>query len=537
MNGNFGEGYWSDHWTYNLDLIEDYLEIFPDKEREMLFEEEYTYFLSQIRVNRRGRRCAVTEKGLRQYHALDEESKRSGAEKLVRAQYGKGEIVHVTLMEKLLLLCATKFAALDAYGMGVEMEGGKPGWYDALNGLPGLFGSSMAETYELARMLHYTISVLERFPGDVAVTEELGDLIDELRLVVRLEKESLSQEGEILSFWNRINDVKELYWDKTYKGISGKKKTYAGETLAEALKEWNGFVERGIEKACAFGEGICPTYFSYEVTDYEKKADGIVPLHFEVKPVPAFLEGPVRYLKLELPGEKKKALYENVKNSGLYDKKLSMYKVNDSLEEASYELGRACAFTPGWLENESIWLHMEYKYLLELLRSGMYAEFFEDFHQAAVPFLDPEVYGRSIYENSSFIASSRNPDGRIHGKGFVARLSGSTIEFISMWKLLMFGRHVFTVKKKELVFSPQPALPAYLIPEDGVVEATLLGETAVVYHMGEKRDYIPGQYTVKRMHFTYKNKNEADVDAACVAGKLAEDVRGGKMERIEVWIC
>lgn len=536
VNGNFGEGYWSDHWTYNLDLIEDYLEIFPDKEREMLFEEEYTYFLSQIRVNRRGRRYAETEKGLRQYHALDEESKRSGAEKLVHAQYGKGEIVHVTLMEKLLLLCATKFAALDAYGMGVEMEGGKPGWYDALNGLPGLFGSSMAETYELARMLRYTILALTRYPQEVEITEELGDFIDELRLVVRLEKGSLSQEGEILSFWNRINDVKELYWDKTYKGISGKKKTYAGEALAEALKEWEVFVERGIEKACAFGEGICPTYFSYEVTDYEKKADGIVPLGFKVKPVPAFLEGPVRYLKLELPGEKKKALYENVKNSGLYDKKLSMYKVNDSLEEASYELGRACAFTPGWLENESIWLHMEYKYLLELLRSGMYAEFFEDFHQAAVPFLDPAVYGRSIYENSSFIASSRNPDERIHGKGFVARLSGSTIEFISMWKLLMFGRHVFTVKKKELVFSPQPALPAYLIPEDGVVEATLLGETAVVYHMEGKRDYIPGQYTVKRMHFTYKNKNEADVDAACVAGKLAEDVRGGKMEKIDIWI-
>lgn len=537
VNGNFGEGYWSDHWTYNLDLIEDYLEIFPDREREMLFEEEYTYFRSQIRINRRGRRYAETEKGIRQYHALDEESKRSGAEKLVRAQYGKGEIVHVTLMEKLLLLCATKFAALDAYGMGVEMEGGKPGWYDALNGLPGLFGSSMAETYELARTLHYTISALERYPQEVAVTEELGDFIDELRLVVRLEKGNLPQEGEVLSFWNRINDVKELYWDKTYNGISGCRKTYGAKTLAEALREWEEFVARGIEKACGFGEGICPTYFSYEVREYEKKADGIVPLRFEVKPVPAFLEGPVRYLKLELPGEKKKALYENVKNSGLYDKQLSMYKVNDSLEEASYELGRACAFTPGWLENESVWLHMEYKYLLELLRSGMYAEFFEDFHKAAVPFLDPEVYGRSIYENSSFIASSRNPDERIHGKGFVARLSGSTIEFISMWKLLMFGRHVFAVKKDELVFSPQPALPAYLIPEDGVVEATLLGETAVVYHMEGKRDYMPGQYKVSRMHFTYKNKNEADVNAAFVAGKLAEDVRGGKMERVEIWIA
>ncbi len=26
------------------------------------------------------------------------------------------------------------------------MEAGRPGWYDALNGLPGLFGSSMPET-------------------------------------------------------------------------------------------------------------------------------------------------------------------------------------------------------------------------------------------------------------------------------------------------------------------------------------------------------------------------------------------------------
>lgn len=536
VNGNFGEGYWSDHWTYNLDLIEDYLEIYPDREREMLYEEDYTYFLSQIRINPRGRRYVETENGLRQYHALDEQSKRSGAEKLVRAQYGKGEVVHVTLMEKLLLLCATKFAALDAYGMGVEMEGGKPGWYDALNGLPGVFGSSMAETYELARMLRYTVSALERFPEEVAVTEELGDFIDELRLVVRLEKDSLAQDGEILSFWNRINDVKELYWDKTYKGISGKRKTYAGETLAEALKEWQVFVERGIEKACAFGEEICPTYFSYEVKDYEKKADGIVPLRFEAKPVPAFLEGPVRCLKLNLPPERKKALYEKVKNSGLYDEKLSMYKVNDSLEQASYELGRACAFTPGWLENESIWLHMEYKYLLELLRSGMYEEFFGDFHKAAVPFLDPAVYGRSIYENSSFIASSRNPNEEIHGKGFVARLSGSTIEFISMWKLMMFGRHVFSMENGELVFAPEPAIPAYLIPEDGVIETTLLGETAVVYRLEGKRDYIPGQYAVRRMHFLYKNKNEADVETAYAVGKLAQDIRAGRMERVEIWI-
>lgn len=534
VNGNFGEGYWSDHWTYNLDLIEDYLEIHPELEKEMLYEEDYTYFLSGININRREKRYAETAGGLRQYHALDEGSRRDTEEKLVRAAFGKGEVMHVTLMEKLLLLCATKFAALDAYGMGIEMEGGKPGWYDALNGLPGIFGSSMAETYELARMLDYTVSALERYPEDVAVTEELGSLVDGLQLVVRLEKENLAGEGEVLSFWNRINDVKEQYRDKTFTGISGKKTVYRSAELAAVLREWKSVVEHGIEKACRLGGSICPTYFSYEVPEYEKKADGIRPLRFEVKRIPAFLEGPVRYLKLRLPEEVKKELYQNVKDSGLYDRKLSMYKVNDSLEDTSYELGRARAFTPGWLENESVWLHMEYKYLLELLRSGMYEEFFEDFHKAAVPFLDPEIYGRSIYENSSFIVSSKNPDEKIHGKGFVARLSGSTIEFISMWKLMMFGRKVFDVKDGELVFAPSPAIPEYLVPEEKVVGTTLLGEIAVEYRMEEKKDYIPGRYAVKGMHFIYKNGNEVDVAAEYAGGRIAEDVRAGRVERIEI---
>lgn len=534
VNGNFGEGYWSDHWTYNLDLIEDYLEIYPDKEQEMLYEKEYTYFLSQININHRGRRYVETENGLRQYHALDEESKRNTEEKLVRAQFGEGEIVSVTLMEKLLLLCATKFAALDAYGMGVEMEGGKPGWYDALNGLPGIFGSSMAETYELARMLHYTINVLEKYLQSVEVTEELADFMDELQLVVRLEKDNLIGYGEMLSFWNRINDVKEVYRDKTYAGISGKKKCYRSEELAAMLREWAIVVQHGIEKACRLSGGICPTYFAYEVLEYEKKQDGIIPLRFEVKSIPAFLEGPVRYLKLDLSKESKKTVYDHVKNSDLYDKKLSMYKVNASLESASYELGRARAFTPGWLENESVWLHMEYKYLLEVLRSGMYEEFFDDFHKAAIPFLDPEVYGRSIYENSSFIASSRNPNEKMHGKGFVARLSGSTIEFISMWKLMMFGKNMFLMQNDELVFAPQPAIPDYLIAEDKVVEATLLGEITVAYRFSEQKDYIPGQYEIKEMHFTYKNKNEVNISGDSVRGKLAEDVRARRVERIEM---
>ncbi len=536
VNGNFGEGYWSDHWTYNLDLIEEYLAIFPEKEQDMLYEQAYTYFLSQANINRRNRRYAVTDQGVRQYYALNEAGKRETKEKLLRGSYGKGEIIYSTLMEKLLLLCTLKFAALDPYGMGVEMEGGKPGWYDALNGMPGMFGSSMAETYELARMLDYTILALKKYPRELELLTEFGKLIEELSLINQMEEEHIEKDLELLAFWNKINDAKENYRDETYEGISGERTAYTTAQLAGILEGFRKTVCCGIKKACVYGKGICPTYFTYEVVKYEQNEQGIYPLRFSVRQVPYFLEGPVRYLKLSETPEKKKELYDNVKASDLYDSKLSMYKVNASLQEASYELGRARAFTPGWLENESIWLHMEYKYLLEVLKSGMYAEFAEDFHNAVIPFLDEEVYGRSTLENSSFLASSKNPNKKIHGRGFVARLSGSTIEFISMWKLMMFGANPFREDAGRLCCTFAPAIPEYLIGEDRRVCAMFLSRTQVNYLFPEKADFFPGSYRIEEMELFYEDGRTENIKGSTLFGEQASDLREGKVEKINITI-
>jgi len=37
IQAEHGEGYWIDHWTYNLDLIDAYLAIFPDQQEGLLF--------------------------------------------------------------------------------------------------------------------------------------------------------------------------------------------------------------------------------------------------------------------------------------------------------------------------------------------------------------------------------------------------------------------------------------------------------------------------------------------------------------------
>lgn len=537
MNASFLEGYWSDHWTYNLDLVENYLSVFPEKEEELLYSRQYSYYRPQARVRKRTERCVKTDKGIRQYHAVEKMEIPEDEDYLLRGGYGKGEVIYVTLMEKLILLSALKFASLDAYGMGIEMEGGKPGWYDALNGLPGLFGSSMAESCELARNLDYTRKALKRYPRELVLSAELADLIRELEQIVKEEEAFLLREQKVLSFWNRINEAREGYWEKIYQGVSGDTKVISAEDMTQIIEDWYKIVRAGIDKACVINGGICPTYFTYRVTEYEEKEDGILPLDFAAERVPLFLEGPVRFLKLENTDDDKKALYQQVKQSDLYDTKLSMYKVNASLENASYEIGRARAFTPGWLENESIWLHMEYKYLLELLKSGLYEEFFADFHKAAVPFMDQKVYGRSIYENSSFLASSRNPNAGCHGKGFVARLSGSTVEFLQMWTIMMFGRHPFESREGELVLRFQPAVPGYLLGESREIEAVFLGETQVLYRFAEKKNYIPGEYRITEYTLVYRDGRTLRTEQEDLSGQPAEDIRNGLVKEIQAAVC
>ena len=534
VNAEFGEGYWSDHWTYNLDLVETYLAIYPDEEERLIYDDRtYTYFESKAAVLPRSERYVNTPNGVRQYRSVDETPKKNVEFKIARTGYGKGEDVKSTLMEKLVSLTINKFAALDSYGMGIEMEGGKPGWYDALNGLPGIFGSSMCETFELCRMMEFIDGVNDKYGRSIALPFEMCDYM--FRVNKALEKYNA---GEISQFeyWNQANNVKENYRQVTMYGVNGRETEITSEELAGIIKDWIVYIKAGIDKAVEYGGGICPAYFSYRLTDFDMDGETVIPKKFEADMMPLFLEGPVRYLKLGVPMREKALMYDKIKNSSLYDNKLSMYKVDESLSKASFEVGRAKAFTPGWLENESIWLHMEYKYLLEVLKSGLYEEYFDDFRKDCVAFLDPEVYGRSPLENSSFIASSANPDESIHGKGFVARLSGSTAEFIQMWYIMMFGIRPFVMEDGKLVLELSPAIPEYLLDENDSISATFLGSTEVVYKSVERKNIIPGSSVIASLKVEFNDGRRLDADTGKLYGEDAKAVRAGKARRIEAVI-
>jgi hypothetical protein len=228
-------------------------------------------------------------------------------------------------------------------------------------------------------------------------------------------------------------------------------------------------------------------------------------------------------------------IVRRVKASTLYDTKLQMYTLCESLAEMGPEVGRMKAFSPGWLENQSVFLHMSYKFYLEILRAGLYREFFEEIKTGLVPFMDNDVYGRSPLEAASFLVSSAFPDPKLHGASFMPRLSGSTAEFLSMWMILMAGRTPFTVDADsgELQLLFQPNLPGWLFNDDGTASFTFLGAVEVTYHNPGHAD--TWSLTPKTASVMYNDGSVVQSSDARIRGSVAEDVRAKKVAAIQVF--
>jgi len=556
FEATFGEGYWVDHWTYNLDLVESYLAIYPEREDALLFgDSSWPFYDSPAIVCPRAEKYVLSGGKPRQLGAVIEDAEKqaliaSRAEKpnWARVDNGRGAMYRTTLFAKLVCLALNKFATMDPAGMGVEMEAGKPGWYDAMNGLPGLFGSSMPETFELQRLLACTLRVIEaKGVHTVSLPVEVWAFLNDVVAYLKTYNPSIAPERDHV-YWDAVAGAREDYRARVRLGFDGATRAIGLEELAEFLSLFLVKVRAGIARALEMNDGLPPTYFVYEVKEYEilrdadgnpKQDDGGRPYirvkSFEPIVLPLFLEGAVRALKVQPDRSAARRLYERVKASDLFDHKLEMYKVNASLQDQPHDIGRARAFTPGWLENESIWLHMEYKYLLEVLRAGLYEEFYQDFERALVPFLDPGVYGRSPLENSSFIVSSAHPDETLHGCGFVARLSGSTAEFLSVWTMMMAGQQPFYLHDGQLCLAFKPALPGWLFDQDDQVTFKFLGDCTVVYHNPARADTFREGVEPYKIALDTRDGQTIELDGSVIAAPHAALVRAGQVRSVRVF--
>lgn len=526
-------GNWSDHWDYLLDLVECYLKVYPDRIKNLLFDNcNYKYFDSDVFITPRDEKYYFNGKEARQFDSfrvMEDKYQRGYIKDGTNWLKDKnGNIYKTNLIEKLISLCVNKFALLDPCQMGIEMEANRAGWCDATNGLTSMFGSGMSETFELLRLCEFTVDKFNEFCDEtVEIPVELYDYYNSINKCVN----SYKSEFE---YWDNVSTARENFRRTTCYEISGDIVEIRLGDLINPFSKYIEMLRKGIDKAIEFGDGFCPTYIKYHADEYEiiKENNNGYPnvrvKKFTPVRVSKFLEGPAKQIRECKDCEKALEILEKVKASDVYDKKLKMFKTSENIEKEGVEFGRIAAFTPGWQENESVFLHMEYKFLLGILKSGNYEAFYKELKNVFIPFLDPGIYGRSILENCSFLASSANPDENLHGRGFVSRLSGSTTEVISIWTEMFLGKSPFVYKNGKLGLQIKPMLESFIFDKNGEVSFNFLTENKVTVHNPSKQ----ATYN-KNVKFVEVDGERFDGDT--VWGETAEKVRTFKMSKIDIY--
>lgn len=514
----YGEGYWQDHFTYLYDVIETYLAVYPDKINDFLYKNiKYPFFVSPVEIRKRKDKYVLNKQGnVRQYHAIKhvDNIKHSWLED------ESGKKIEVNLIGKLMTLIANKFATLDQAGIGLMYEAGKPGWNDAMNGLPGVFGSGVGETIELLKIVKFVKKHYD---------------INENIYLLKSTKEFINKLVKDVSWDYRVTQL-ESYRDELKKPQQTIK--VKAEEFFEALNIFENVLKEGLEKAQKISP-IFPTYLTYEAINYnildeigEHGLQLVDVKEFKIKPIANFLEAPARALALIDDTNESKRIYDTIKQTELYDEKFKFYKTSVSLENESEEIGRIKGFSPGWLERESNFLHMTYKYILGLIKAGLYDEFYKEIKNNITAFMDPEVYGRNPLENSTFIVPSNGLDKTKHGQGFFARLSGSNAEVLSMWRYMFIGKEIFKYENNELVFELSPKLHKDFF-KNKVVKTTLFRNLEIIYINEDNVDTYEGN--INKIEVITKEQ-EYKILGSKIKGELALAVREGKVNKIKVYI-
>ena len=173
----FKDGYWADHFTYILDLIDSYVSIYPDREEDLFYNGNIPYYFSPASVRPReekyhlvtaddGKSQSVVqsnttalcrERESERMRFYDNQTKSFSTEAYWQHD-SSGRTFYGTAISKLLVLSTLKFATRDPFGMGIEYEAGKPGWNDALNGLVGKLGSGVVCTMHFYSLHHFNES-------------------------------------------------------------------------------------------------------------------------------------------------------------------------------------------------------------------------------------------------------------------------------------------------------------------------------------------------------------------------------------------
>jgi hypothetical protein len=234
-----------------------------------------------------------------------------------------------------------------------------------MNGLPGMFGSGMSETYETVRLFEFLQNSFSRVAQSssgssssrkqcsLELPMEVSELYQTLLTLSRgynskaatlCHQKNSRKECQSLNyqFWNASNSHREEYLQRvSYSGyFTGVKATHQCSQLAEDIPIFLEKLRDGIQRSIQTQQGkelmagggggvVPPTYFYYTVTSIQYLSPSTftsdspsdnstktpmlyLPAEFSQHSLPLFLEGATRMFKITSEISEKRQLYQAV---------------------------------------------------------------------------------------------------------------------------------------------------------------------------------------------------------------------------------
>ncbi|MFW5820205.1 MAG: hypothetical protein ACOCWA_02880, partial [Bacteroidota bacterium] len=325
-------GYWGDHQViYILKLMELSEGFFPGMLEGLLNEEIFVYANVPYRI--RSYKDIVDSP----FTTIDfdeklnailmERAEKLGADgKLVTDS--KGNIVHATLVEKILVSLLTKLSNFIP-GAGLWMNTQRPEWNDANNALVG-YGVSMVTLYYLRRYLSFFKKIMERSDAkELRISEELQSFLYKLRDVFKENRRILSSAinaGQRKLIVDQLGLAGADYREKVYKGFSGHRRKLNKGELLDFLETGLAAIETTIKNSKR-KDNLFDTYNLIDISNDK----------IEVENLQLMLEGQVSAISSGYLGpEEVISLLKSLRNSKLYREDQNSYMLYPAKELPSF---------------------------------------------------------------------------------------------------------------------------------------------------------------------------------------------------------
>ena len=121
----------------------------------------------------------------------------------------------------------------------------------------------------------------------------------------------------------------------------------------------------------------------------------------------------------------------------------------------------------------------------------------------------------------------------------MARLSGSTAEFLNIWLIMNIGQRPFILNsKEELDLQFKPILQGWLFhKKNSTYSFRFLSAIQVVYHNPKRKDtFGKNPVKIKRIIFMDKDGRPAEILSDTIPAPFAAQIRSCQINKIDIWL-